>query len=257
MTRCVALCVLSLTCKSVNFCGGRVCELNEFGYGDDYAEPWPDCMFRGMRVNTMPVCSEINHNDTLKDIQDDKNPGLCKINGKRIDAQLTKFMMIGLPDYFGDNSTMYRQHCLPASHGGVVACSTYLNSNESALLSVHSRSVLKASDAAALCNSKNYYLWDGIDWLLSEIELLAERFDGFQILLAVSDKNSEGIWLKSNGQDVTNLITWRNGVSNNEESLDQLMADGSLLRNGNVNAFYAANELEQHHFACVKTYPTM
>ncbi len=256
LSMCLAFCVLSPSCKAVNYCGDRICELSFKDFYDDgeLIEASPQCVFRGMQRNTAPLCSEMTHNDTLKDIQDDKDPGLCRINKKRSDAFITIWVSVG-DSTFVDGAIVYLRECRPALHGGARVCAkNIMTSGQTALISLHNHTKLNALDASNFCKAKNFFLWDGVYWNAHELQWIADNMGTEEFLVGVSDTQTEGVWLDLNEDEVTDLITWKSGQSNNAGNLDQLVADASLLREKNINAFYASTETFESYFVCLKFY---
>ncbi len=252
MHGCMSLCVLSPECQGVNFCGGRLCQLladSTSALREDVAH----CVVRLMSRHIAPVCSEETREMTLKDIQN-PDAGLCNIQQKRSDADLDHGWKL-LEANWCSTCDVWSRRCRPASHGGVPTCwDGYLLSNQKLLISFdRSESKLNASQAESFCyNSAKFHVWAEMNWPLGDLKWMANLMNGAHFLVGVSDKGTEGLWLDSNGQNLTDSIKWKNGLSNNEEGLDQLIADGSLLQQGIIEAFYATNESDEHGFSCIK-----
>ena len=83
--QCTMQCNGHELCLSTNLCGNHLCQLNKIDMhmandSDKIADP--ACIYSGMKVYSKPNCME---NGATKNIQDDENPGFCKINQRRSD----------------------------------------------------------------------------------------------------------------------------------------------------------------------------
>ncbi len=210
------------------------------------------CVIRLMRQNVAPVCSEETRTLTLSNIQasDDR---LCNIKRKRNDARLMPWQRRKVS--WCTKCDVWIRKCRAASHGGVPTCwNGYVLPWQMLFVFFDkTESKLNASQAEKFCyNSAKFHVWAELNWPAGPLQWMANMMNGAHFLVGGSDKGTEGLWLDSNGQNVTDSIKWKNGVSNNEEGLDQLIADGSLLQQGIIEAFYAANDSDEHFFSCVR-----
>ena len=86
---CHLSCNRNQLCRSFNLCGRGICQLNRDDVfssqmGENNLIGDPNCRYFGQDRLEEPTCKE---NGTLKSIQNDENPGVCKINKKRIDRE--------------------------------------------------------------------------------------------------------------------------------------------------------------------------
>ena len=84
--QCANFCYSNSDCRSFNFCGNRICQLNreDIHVNNTNLAFSESCVYVGMKRNDQPFCSEKGN---LKSIRDDITPGDCEINKKRVDAE--------------------------------------------------------------------------------------------------------------------------------------------------------------------------
>ena len=87
---CAMICGRIPECLSFNFCGRVSCllsseDLFSLGKNESFLEDNAECKYWGMKRESFPVCKE---NGDLKNITNDEDPGICEINGKRVDSPM-------------------------------------------------------------------------------------------------------------------------------------------------------------------------
>ena len=120
---CALACGKNPLCRSLNFCTPWNCFLNSndvfsIGTNSSWIQQDPNCNYRGILRNHAPECIE---GPVTKDIQDDEDPGSCKINKKRVDQvwgpwepMVTIHMTTEWKKY------QERKLSIPSAHGGMV-----------------------------------------------------------------------------------------------------------------------------------------
>ena len=179
---CVALCGNSPVCRSVNLCG-QSCELNRIGIYDKRAESNVErdgrCVYKGMAKETAPVCLEDVREDILKDIEDDEDPGLCRINRKRLDSQWGDWV-----ETEEDSSTVWRltwtRECSSLAHEGVDFCDGRFYEEE--VEEIWFYTLEKTVDEAeSFCEEDGGYLWGDVDGTRSQLQWIFNKLGGFYL----------------------------------------------------------------------------
>ena len=122
-----------------------------------------------------------------------------------------------------DNTVRWSRTCGLSNHGGRDSCwNGYVKAGDALVVSFNTNDLkLNASEAVSYCNStNNFRLWSEMSWPLGDKKWMAGQVNGAQILVGLSDKDKEGVWLDYKGVDVTDLITWKDGEPNNDENFN-------------------------------------
>ena len=107
---------------SFNFCTSGTCQLNSLEQLSDETKMISKlhCNYHGIKRETAPTCKE---HGLKQDIKDDDNPGSCRINQKRRDAEWGEFEHQVEIDTETEWKKVQFRKCNLASHGGNEVCS--------------------------------------------------------------------------------------------------------------------------------------
>ena len=210
---CAFHCQSTPTCKSYNFCYGQTCQLNSI---DVLQVEWPQsliaaksCKYVDMKRTSRPHCFQNDISD--KDISDDTNPGICKINQKRTDEH---WKPVQLDIYLGGTKTF---NCVgnKSAHGGSVFCDPGKIMLPGIEIPVFSPVPQDYATAYEICRNHKGTIFDDVQGLKFSLKDISyglttcmEGHGSAKFLTGITDENGDGKWIDSRGQDVTSFLTW-------------------------------------------------
>ena len=124
-TKCALECNEHEQCRSFNFCGGQICELNKEDVystqeGEAILQNYDNCEYFGMKKTSSPICSKTSGN--LVDIQtEDKNSSVCPSSAKSVDTVWGPWELSAttVETEFEKKVFISRQKLIESAHGGL------------------------------------------------------------------------------------------------------------------------------------------
>ena len=219
-TQCTSACLTIPECRSVNYCSSRQCDLNRddvfsIGGNQSLLISHPDCSYYGMSRNDLPECLDRGQN---KDIQDDKDPGPCHLNKKRVDRHWGPWEVDTLIDVKGEfKESRNRSIAIHLAHGGK------LGSNETNR-NTWLRFILEYltwHDAKTKCESLGGILFSDVDGTRAQLEFLAKKCYYIAAWLGIFRETMESQdWVTTTGQQVNkSLLFWDPNAGGREPSM--------------------------------------
>ena len=172
-TFCGLKCGRTAECRSFNFCHPKRCELNaedifSLGNKTEVLQADPYCDYHGMVQNFTPQCKE-KDDTSLKDIQDDSNPGNCEINQKRVDD---RFAAPEVKEVLRKNEYQkydFRDHVTVNAHGGIILD---VESVEFIFWIIKSPKGSPWPEAKSFCESIGGKLFSNLDGTKAQLDLV-------------------------------------------------------------------------------------
>ncbi len=183
---CASKCAQKGNCMSYNFCGARLCTLNNVSafhsWFEDNVVNDSTCVFASMKRDEKPACFEKGKHI---DIQDDVTETKCGINRKRMDGKST--------DTWSDINDVTVRVCdkSDSAHGGR-AC-------PSNTVSLIDRTKVALEEAQVNCSNFGAKVYD--DPMDLEAAKLIGLYVGYGVHFWVNVRRCEGtFWCKNGGQ---------------------------------------------------------
>ena len=172
---CVTFCLFLPECKSFNFFERRICEFNSGDVFSTGAEMKNDsaAIYQGMRQEIYPECFQ---KGLPRNIQNDRQPNLCRINQKRQDAECSDWTQSLEEDSVQEWKKITSREIVLQSHGGIT--SECVNDKNYEVLEwfyfIHSAMIF--NDAVSTCsNSHNAEVFYRLNGTKSQLEFLDAR----------------------------------------------------------------------------------
>ena len=205
---CSLKCAQVARCRSFNYCEPNVCLLSSedfysVGNSDKLAVRYPNCEYRGMKRDYVPICYE---RGILKPITDDDDPDNCNFTKKRIDGKYGQWMRNKIHTLTEWKVFDVRETILNSAHGGILRDT----------LQIHSwfktgSTNLNWMDSKIFCENMGGELFSAVNGTEEQLDFFYEVFGKARYWLGIYTNDFQS-WININGIEVPeeDLVWHRN-----------------------------------------------
>ena len=260
---CAFYCLSTPECKSYNFCNSQTCLLNsvdvlEFEWSQSLIAV-NSCKYVGMKRKSRPQCFE---GTVEKNITDDNDPGACRINEKRTDANWIPhqknytYRNETLPNYFDCTGNS-------AAHGGLQNCENgqlLIPEIEQLYFSTEPKNFF---EAAQFCNdSFGGRIFDDIleekfqlSYVWRELNRSCMGSISREVFMTgVNDLKTEGEWRDAQNQLVSDQVNWSKMgpiLEPNGNTMENVAAVYCVEPDRRICPFIDVTESRKECYACL------
>ena len=222
-TQCALKCSLVSQCLSFNFCSGNICQLNSedvfsIGQNQTLLSATSNCANYGMKRSSFPVC---NQKSIEQNIQDDDNPGFCRINEKRIDREWGPWVAEVVVETEREFKEIEKkQIVLDFAHGGKTGVDPTERIKKWLVFVTEKKNWNKAK---VHCENLGGKLFSDLDGTVTQLEFIVGKFGYTPMWFGVHRESAASTqWITIDGELVPdNKILWGPTAGNPEQDMGE------------------------------------
>ena len=213
--KCALICNKNELCRSFNFCGTEICELNKEDVystqsGETILQNASECSYFGMRRSSKPLCKEKGN---FIDIKEDERLGGCRIHGKRVDREWSQWADIVILENQTESRTVQnRGVTIEAAHGGSKGES---EAEKTVLWLKFVKERLPWQEAKENCIKIGGNLFSNVDGTKAQLVSLLSKMENQNHWVGIFTEDHQ-TWKAVNGSIIDGkYLFWKEGQPNN------------------------------------------